>query len=159
MVAVVSEAEEVSYDAMLATASEAEDIAEPGYFSEQPTARSLELDGMIGDVSLKMPQMTAQSEPVTPTVQMPLSPVIPPRRSPSHVDPDLFAEAVFFAYGVVVFFGFDEAQERGILEDVETAEIMQKPLPEERWEIEECHYEVRCLRKDQRETIFKAAVV
>lgn len=76
--------------------------------------------------------------PVSPSVPMPT------RRSP-HPDPDTFVEAVFFAYGVVVFFGLDEAQERSILEDVETAEIMQKPLPEARWEIEECHYEVSSL--------------
>ena len=82
------------------------------------------------------------SSPITGVLSEPQTPSIPaPTRRPSNPDPDTFAEAVFFAYGVIVFFGLDEAQERSILEDIETAEIMQKPLPEERWEIEECHYE------------------
>ncbi|KAF8196733.1 hypothetical protein K438DRAFT_1825473 [Mycena galopus ATCC 62051] len=50
------------------------------------------------------------------------------------------AEVVFFEYGVVVFFGLDEQQERSILEDVENAEIMKKKISEGDWEIEECHF-------------------
>lgn len=53
-----------------------------------------------------------------------------------------FAEAIFFAYGVVVFFGFTEEQERGILEDIEGAAALQDKLKEDEWEIEECHYAV-----------------
>lgn len=83
------------------------------------------------------------SPPATGAISEPETPNIPgvSRRS-SHPESETFAEAVFFAYGVIVFFGFNEAQERSILEDLETAEIMQKALAEERWEIEECHYEV-----------------
>lgn len=54
-----------------------------------------------------------------------------------------FAEAVFFAYGVVVFYGFTEEQERGILEDVEGAAVLADKLKETEWEIEQCHYAVR----------------
>ncbi|KZT04460.1 DUF155-domain-containing protein [Laetiporus sulphureus 93-53] len=51
-----------------------------------------------------------------------------------------YAEAIFFAYGVAVFYGFSEEQERGILEDVEHAGIMRRKFVEDDWEIEECHY-------------------
>ena len=53
-----------------------------------------------------------------------------------------YAEAIFFAYGVVVFFGLTEQQERGILEDVASAGAMRKKFGEDDWEIEECHYAV-----------------
>ena len=67
---------------------------------------------------------------------------VPQRRpSPPH-DPDTFGEAVFFQYGVVVFFGLDASQEHSILEDIEGAGTMIKPLKEDNWEVEECHYEV-----------------
>ena len=71
----------------------------------------------------------------------------PPQRRPSPPhDPDTFGEAVFFQYGVVVFFGLDASQEDSILEDIEGAGTMIKPLKEENWEVEECHYEVcECL--------------
>lgn len=52
------------------------------------------------------------------------------------------AEVVFFAYGVVVFFGLEEGQERSILEDVEGAGVMRRKMGEEQWELEECHYAV-----------------
>jgi uncharacterized Rmd1/YagE family protein len=126
-VTVVSEAEESADDA--------------GYFSGRPTSSSVEpADGVIDATP---PGMGSVSEPVTPTMQtvIPSPAVEPNRRSPS-LDPESFAEVVFFTYGVVVFFGFNEAQEHSILEDIETSEIMQKPLREDRWEIEECHYEV-----------------
>ncbi|THH00967.1 hypothetical protein EW026_g1632 [Hermanssonia centrifuga] len=78
---------------------------------------------------------TTRHIPVTPSASF----AVPRRSSP--LEPDSFAEAVFLAYGVVVFFGLDESQERSILEDVEAAGVMQKALKEDRWEIEECHYD------------------
>ncbi|RDX44421.1 DUF155-domain-containing protein [Lentinus brumalis] len=51
-----------------------------------------------------------------------------------------FAEAVFFEYGVVVFFGFREDQELSLIEDVEEAGIMSRPIPHDDWEVEACHY-------------------
>lgn len=56
---------------------------------------------------------------------------------------DEFAEVVFFSYGVVVFFGLEEAQEHAILDDVQSAGVMRSSLEESRWEVEECHYAVR----------------
>ncbi|KAH7886839.1 hypothetical protein F5I97DRAFT_1060802 [Phlebopus sp. FC_14] len=55
-------------------------------------------------------------------------------------DPDQVAEVVFFAYGVAVFYGFSEVQERGILEDLEIAGVLKRPIREEDWEIEACHF-------------------
>ena len=53
-----------------------------------------------------------------------------------------FAEAIFFDYGVVVFYGFREDQELGIIEDVEEAGILQRQIPHDDWEVEACHYAV-----------------
>lgn len=53
------------------------------------------------------------------------------------------AEAVFFEYGVAVFFGFEEGQELDILEDLENVGIMRRKLKQDDWEIEECHFAVR----------------
>lgn len=53
-----------------------------------------------------------------------------------------FAEAIFFDYGVVVFYGFREDQELGILEDVEEAGVMHRKIPHDDWEVEACHYAV-----------------
>jgi len=60
------------------------------------------------------------------------------RESP--VDYSAVADAVFFSYGVVVFFGLEESQERNILEDIGGAGVMKRKMVEDRWEIEECHY-------------------
>ncbi|KAI6029576.1 hypothetical protein PISMIDRAFT_95782 [Pisolithus microcarpus 441] len=57
-----------------------------------------------------------------------------------HIPEDDVAEVVFFAYGVAVFYGFSESQERSILEDVASAGILKRQLKEEDWEIEECHF-------------------
>ncbi|KAH9855362.1 DUF155-domain-containing protein [Lenzites betulinus] len=51
-----------------------------------------------------------------------------------------FAEAVFFDYGVIVFYGFREDQELGILEDVEAAGILLRKIPHDDWEVEAFHY-------------------
>ena len=53
------------------------------------------------------------------------------------------AEVIFFTYGVVVFFGMDESQERSIIEDLDSAGILVRRIEEDTWEIEECHYSVR----------------
>ncbi|KAH8103105.1 hypothetical protein BXZ70DRAFT_928147 [Cristinia sonorae] len=55
-------------------------------------------------------------------------------------NPPTFAEVIFFTYGVVVFFGLEEGQERAILEDIQNAGVMRRPLEEDNWEVEECHY-------------------
>jgi len=68
-----------------------------------------------------------------------------PRRQPGRPRPvasDNVAEVVFFEYGVVVFFGLDEGQEKGIIEDIERAHVMNRKIEEDNWEIEECHFVV-----------------
>lgn len=50
------------------------------------------------------------------------------------------ADVIFFSYGVVVFYGLDESQEREILEDTARAGAWLGSRPEEQWEIEQCHY-------------------
>ncbi|KAF8644902.1 hypothetical protein AX16_008186 [Volvariella volvacea WC 439] len=62
------------------------------------------------------------------------------RYSPDRIPEDEIGEVVFFEYGVVVFFGLQENQERDILEDIERAGIMRRRIVEPDWEIEECHY-------------------
>ncbi|KAJ7493444.1 DUF155-domain-containing protein [Mycena galericulata] len=58
---------------------------------------------------------------------------------PSQEEEDV-AEVVFFEYGVIVFFGLDEQQEKSVLEDIENAGIMKQKIKEDDWEIEECHF-------------------
>ena len=53
---------------------------------------------------------------------------------------DRVAEVVFFEYGVTVFFGLTEREERDVLEDCESAGIWTGALEEADWEVEECHY-------------------
>ena len=50
------------------------------------------------------------------------------------------AEAVFFEYGVSVFFGFTEDQEKDIMEDTESAGVWLRGQDEEDWEVESFHY-------------------
>lgn len=61
----------------------------------------------------------------------------PPRPKPVEAE---VAEVVFFEYGVVVFFGLEERQERDILEDIERAGIVKRPIEGKDWEVEECHF-------------------
>jgi len=55
---------------------------------------------------------------------------------------DEVAEVVFFEYGVLVFFGLKEQQEKDIIEDIEKAGILKRKIQEDDWEIEECHFTV-----------------
>lgn len=58
---------------------------------------------------------------------------------------DEVAEVVFFQYGVVVFFGLEEGQEKGIIEDLDNNGILKRPVKEDDWEVEECHFTVGTL--------------
>jgi hypothetical protein len=55
---------------------------------------------------------------------------------------DNVGEVVFFEYGVLVFFGLTEREERDILEDIDRAGVMRRPILEDDFEIEECHFAV-----------------
>ncbi len=65
-----------------------------------------------------------------------------PQALKTEEDQDM-AEAVFFEYGVAVFFGFQERHELDILEDLQNAGIIRRKFKEDDWEIEECHFAVR----------------
>jgi uncharacterized Rmd1/YagE family protein len=58
---------------------------------------------------------------------------------------DKVAEAVFFSYGVSVFFGFQANEERMIMEDCEAAGVWVRGQDEDDWEVEEFHYVVSYL--------------
>ncbi|KAJ7746871.1 hypothetical protein DFH07DRAFT_581294 [Mycena maculata] len=64
----------------------------------------------------------------------------PAPETPAPREEEDVAEVVFFEYGVVVFFGLDEQQEKSVLEDIENAGIMKQKIREDDWEIEECHF-------------------
>lgn len=81
----------------------------------------------------------AQSPPLAPPHPPP--PMSEPR-TPVVSDDDT-AEIVFFAYGVAVFFGFDDIQEHNILEDVHGAGAIKGARTESEWKVEECHFAVR----------------
>ncbi|KAJ7623471.1 hypothetical protein FB45DRAFT_925760 [Roridomyces roridus] len=88
-----------------------------------------------------VPETPVSEAPDTPQgrpAALPEDQGAPPLDTPALLED--VAEVVFFEYGVVVFFGLDEAQERSVLEDVENAGIMKQKIKEEDWEIEECHY-------------------
>lgn len=68
----------------------------------------------------------------------------PPRRRRERSSNQI-AEAVFFSYGVSVFFGFQADEEREIMADCEAAGVWQQGLDEDDWEVEEFHYIVSFL--------------
>lgn len=63
------------------------------------------------------------------------------RKSHAHFSGRI-AEAVFFEYGVSVFFGFGEEEERDIMEDCEGAGTWTRGQEQDDWEVEEFHYTV-----------------
>jgi len=76
------------------------------------------------------------------------------QRAKSHSSSNAVAEAVFYSYGVSVFFGFTETQEKDIMEDCLNAGAWSRPQLEDDWEVEECHYVVsRQNRKDIKKLI------
>lgn len=70
-----------------------------------------------------------------------------PRRSTRRAattDEQNFVEAIFFEYGVVVFFGMREDQELSVIEDVQAGGNMTRKFQHDDWEVEACHYDVCC---------------
>jgi hypothetical protein len=64
-----------------------------------------------------------------------------PRRKSTNLNGKV-AEAVFFSYGVSVFFGFQEDEERAVMEDCEVAGCWIRAQEEDDWDNEEFHYVV-----------------
>lgn len=63
-----------------------------------------------------------------------------PRTRRKRISDTQVGEVVIFDYGVTVFFGFTERQEREILDDFESAGAWVKSFDEDDWEVEECHF-------------------
>ena len=140
--------------------SEAEELGYQGtYFTSTPAERR-RLDGyMTGGGSPDHTPLISGSYEDPPQMQQPRgdhddtrtrpkaqSPNVTKRkkRKTSKAEPPVdysnVAEAVFFSYGVAVFFGFSENQEIGVLEDLGRAGVMKRKMTEGDWEVEECHF-------------------
>jgi uncharacterized Rmd1/YagE family protein len=104
------------------------------YESDFPTPASEPEVALVSDFEPQSPGARAEAAPASNTV---LSPT-PQTGTPE----DKVAEVVFFEYGVVVFFGLEEPQERDILEDIEKAQVLKRRIANDDWEVEEFHYTV-----------------
>jgi len=67
----------------------------------------------------------------------------PPQRRLLGVDDHPVAEAIFFKYGVVVFYGFERMNEWDIIEDLSKQGIMIKEKSISQYEVESFHFVVR----------------
>ena len=118
-----------------------------GYISghSPPTARrepeESEVEGESRDRGRSV-ESAAQDLAFTPVSVSASAPPASESITPLLAPGDDAAEIVFFTYGVAVFFGFDEIQERYILEDLHGAGALKVPRPEGEWEVEECHFAV-----------------
>jgi uncharacterized Rmd1/YagE family protein len=104
------------------------------YESDFPTPAS---DPEVVHVSDFEPQ-----SPGTCTKAAPFNTVPPPTPPQTKSPEEKVAEVVFFEYGVVVFFGLEEPQERDILQDIEQAQVLKRRIAKDDWEVEEFHYTV-----------------
>ncbi|KAF9219495.1 DUF155-domain-containing protein, partial [Gyrodon lividus] len=102
---------------------------EGGTVAETGGEAEIEVDGM-GDRQVEQIP-TPRFRPQLLTLRVP---------EPEPEEP--IAEVVFFAYGVAVFYGFDAAQERSIIDDLANAGILRRMIKEGDWEIEECHFAI-----------------
>jgi uncharacterized Rmd1/YagE family protein len=137
-IADLTEAEENGYEGKYFSATEPVSSFEDneGYFTGSP------------ETTRKSPAALAEQLPVaTPdTGSSSQSKAEPPKHRKRATSVYNRAEVVIFSYGVVVFFGLEEAHERAILEDLENAGMLSRKLRESEWEVEECHFEVRHTR-------------
>lgn len=110
-------------------------------FSSPAQTPASEVDEPAAESEVEPPTAESEVEPPTPySDAAELQPVLP--LNPTNAPDEDVAEVVFFDYGVIVFFGLEEGQERSILEDVENAGIMKRKIVDDDWEIEECHFAV-----------------
>jgi uncharacterized Rmd1/YagE family protein len=142
----MSEAEENGYQGTYFTADGEPSVGLDGFISTSPAdSRNKTFESEAeGEGAREEPQST----PVIAGEQRAEKPHVvreflkPPEVVP--VDEDV-GEVVFFDYGVVVFFGLEEGQERSILDDLASAEVFKRLIVEDDWEIEECHFEVHII--------------
>ncbi|KAJ7113716.1 hypothetical protein C8R43DRAFT_1099527 [Mycena crocata] len=149
----LSEAEEDGYQGTYFPAAHSPKAHRDGYisssspvFTRKPSAGPFSTPSVPETPASEMPE-TPASEPSVAfgeyiqTSKGPptgISEEVPSARNFSE-DEDV-AEVVFFEYGVVVFFGLEEDQEKSVLEDIDNAGIMKGKIREEDWEVEECHF-------------------
>jgi len=165
----LSEAEEIGYQGSYFT-NQQHGHREDGYITSSPVERRSVPEPssvpLVSDSDAYSQTDAEDPEPVISPISDPEQPRTPfvmpiPSISPSHPPPlptsttypsispttpfsassyQENAEVIFFEFGVVVFFGLSEVQEKSILEDLENNRIMQRRIPEAHWEIEECHF-------------------
>ncbi|KAH8831676.1 hypothetical protein DL96DRAFT_1706094 [Flagelloscypha sp. PMI_526] len=103
-----------------------------GYVSTSPIAPFKRRDSVS-----TLEGATTEAETETEATSPLRKPAPPVATTPSEEE---VAEVIFFDYGVVVFFGLRETEEKGILEDLDGGGVYHRRIPEPGWEIEECHY-------------------
>ncbi|KAL1743533.1 hypothetical protein HDZ31DRAFT_40748 [Schizophyllum fasciatum] len=138
----LSEAEENGYQGTYFTSHPVESPPSETFLTpdESPGSNGASSDDET-DASVATPR--ARRSPA-PQVQSP-SEEVPhdtEHHDAEHHDAGDIAEAVFFEYGVAVFFGFTEDQEQSILDDIAQASAYKRPMVSADWEVEECHYTV-----------------
>ncbi|KAF6745424.1 hypothetical protein DFP72DRAFT_824538 [Ephemerocybe angulata] len=111
----------------------------PGWVQPAEVDEVREHDGYVSSSSLPREQNVLASHPVSEFAYE-YNPYPSSSSASSDRQLDNVGEVVFFDYGVVVFFGLAEREERDILDDIQQAGVLQRPIIEEEWEVEECHF-------------------
>jgi uncharacterized Rmd1/YagE family protein len=142
----LSEAEELGYQGTYFTSGSVEQRRLDGYMTGGGSPEHTPLVSMSYEDQHQIHQLREDRDELHTSPKTPQSAnkTRKKKRRASKVEPPVdysnVAEAVYFSYGVAVFFGFTENQEIGILEDIERAGIMKRKMTTEDWEIEECHF-------------------
>lgn len=142
----LSEAEELGYQGTYFTSNSVEERRLDGYMTTGGSPEHTPLISMSYEDQHQIQQHREDHDDSRTSTRTPQSPNKPRKKkrraskSQPPVDYSNVAEAVFFSYGVAVFFGFTENQEIGILEDFERAGVMKRKMTQDDWEIEECHF-------------------
>lgn len=142
----LSEAEELGYQGTYFTSNSVEERRLDGYMTGGGSPEHTPLVSMSYEDQLHIQHHREDHNDSHTSPKAPQSPnrTRKKKRRASKTEPPVdyssVAEAVFFSYGVAVFFGFTESQEIGILQDIERAGVMKRKMTQDDWEIEECHF-------------------
>ena len=142
----LSEAEELGYQGTYFTSGSVEQRRLDGYMTGNGSPEHTPLISASYDDPPRMqrPREDHEDNHTSPKASQSPNMTRRKKRKPSKAEPPVdysnVAEAVFFSYGVAVFFGFTESQEIGILEDVDRAGVTKRKMTEDDWEVEECHF-------------------
>jgi uncharacterized Rmd1/YagE family protein len=117
----------------------------PEESSSESTSPNAQTESLLGiepqNEHIEPESSTVRTRSPSPPRRRPSVSHQPPRRRKSSSSHARVADVVFFAYGVTVFFGLSEREEREILDDCLSAGAWISPIAEDCWEIETCHYE------------------